>query len=165
VTEVFSGSVNEILTLMGFYVTCNDNVLLKFGATCRSYLQGSSNPKTLLDPWRWDRQVLTKRRCHIAIVGCVNSRREQISLLDYFNSLEYRHIHTALVSTFQNFAFSLLFLMVNLRQEKFKKRCYFRKISKKNRKAYFFVMTTIYQSAYKYQTTWQISIKLGAKWV
>ena len=35
-------------------------------------------------------------------------------------------------------------------------------VSKKKRKAYiFFVMTTVYPSAYKFQTTRQISIKLG----
>jgi len=39
---------------MRFYVTYRDNLLPKFGATYRSHLQGSSNPRTLPDPWRWD---------------------------------------------------------------------------------------------------------------
>jgi hypothetical protein len=33
-----------------------------FGATHRSYLRGTGNLKSLLDPWRWDWHVAPKRR-------------------------------------------------------------------------------------------------------
>jgi hypothetical protein len=54
----------------------------RFGTTYRSYLQGSRNPKRvvsstlptlleLLDPWRWSRYVVPKRRQRITIRRCV----------------------------------------------------------------------------------------------
>jgi len=34
----------------------------RFGTTCRPHLQGSSSLLGLLHPWRWGRQVVSKRR-------------------------------------------------------------------------------------------------------
>jgi hypothetical protein len=41
------------------------NICRRFGTTYRSHLQGSRSPMkqgALLDPWRWDRYVVPKRR-------------------------------------------------------------------------------------------------------
>jgi len=49
------------------------NPYRRFGTTYRS-----RSPKILLgllDPWRWDRWVVTKRRYETTILGCINPKR------------------------------------------------------------------------------------------
>ena len=46
-----------------------------FGTTFRFHLQGSGSLLGLLDPWRWDRYVVPKRRYRTTIQRCVISQK------------------------------------------------------------------------------------------
>jgi hypothetical protein len=46
-----------------------------FGTTFRSHLHGWSSPRRMLDPWIWNRQVVSKRRYKTKILCCVKFQK------------------------------------------------------------------------------------------
>jgi hypothetical protein len=60
-----------------------------FGTAYQSHLQGARSTRRLLDPWRWDRYVVPKRRYRIATLRCVISQKS--TYLTYIAAEAWNH--------------------------------------------------------------------------